>query len=96
MSRSRLTHTPYLDGWRARLEAATEGRGRKAELARHLAAARGQSIQVWTVGIARILARRVIPNGEDVLEISAWMEAFPAAGNHHPTPRTAPATDASL
>jgi hypothetical protein len=72
-SRQRLTHTPFLDGWRATLASATAARGQKAELARHLAASRGTSPQVAANLVHRITSGRILPNGEDVLEISHWM-----------------------
>jgi hypothetical protein len=105
--RTRLPHTPFLDAWRADLAAATAARGTKADLARHLAAARGQDPRVWTVNLARILAGRTIPNGEDVLAINHYLAARTAtpsslksqisnlkskSPHHHPaTPPTAQA-----
>jgi hypothetical protein len=86
MSRTRLAHTPFLDAWRASLAAATDGRGLKTELARHLAASRGQGLQIWKVGIGKILNGHTIPNGEDVLEISHWL----ASRTAKPTPATTP------
>ncbi len=72
-ARTRLAHTPYLDAWRKSLRAATDGRGLKTELARFMAAAREQPLDTWRVNIPKILRGDSIPNGEDVLAISAWM-----------------------
>ena len=92
MIRQRLTHTPYLDAWRETLRSATDGPGQKTELARFMAASRSQELQTWKVGIRRILDGKTIPNGEDVLAISAWIHSQAPAptptkrGRHRPTP----------
>lgn len=71
--RKRLAHTPRLDAWRESLRAATDGRGLKTELAAWMAAERGQPLHTWKVNIGKILRRGTIPNGEDLLAISAWI-----------------------
>lgn len=74
-TRQRLAHTPYLDAWRESLRSATDGRGLKTELARFMAAARDQPVDTWKVNIPKILRGGSIPNGEDVLAISAWLQS---------------------
>jgi len=74
MTRTRLAHTPYLDAWIDSLRAATDGRGLKTELACFMAATRDQPVHTWKVNIPKILRGASIPNGEDVLAISAWMD----------------------
>ena len=71
--RTRLAHTPYLDAWRESLRAATDGRGLKTELARFMAEHRDQPLDTWKVNIPKILRGATLPNGEDVLAISAWI-----------------------
>lgn len=98
MIRSRLSHTPYLDAWRETLRTATDGPGKKTALAHFMADARGQELQTWRVGIRRIMDGKTIPNGEDVLAISAWIHSQASApakttrkatttkhGRHRPT-----------
>ena len=72
--RTRLAHTPYLDAWRETLRAATAARGLKTQLATFMAAQRDQPLHTWKVAIPKILRGAIIPNGEDVLAISAWMD----------------------
>ena len=72
-TRQRLATTPYLDAWRTSLRRATDGPGLKTELARFMAAARDQPLHTWKVNIPKILREDSIPNGEDVLAISAWI-----------------------
>jgi hypothetical protein len=74
-ARTRLAHTPYLDAWRKSLRAATDGRGLKTELARFMAAHRGQPLATWRGNIGRILREDQAPGPEDLLAISAWMAA---------------------
>lgn len=73
---SRLTHTPRYHAWRDRLVAALGTPGAPTELATFMAGERGQSLAVWRVNISRILAdpSRVI-NAEDLLAITAWLDA---------------------
>jgi len=87
-AKQRLPHTPFLDAWRADLAAATAQRGLKAELARHLSASRGTSTQVAQNLVHRITSGRILPNGEDVLEISHWITSRTATG--HPAAGTRP------
>lgn len=76
-ARVRLPHTPYLDGWREELRAATTRHGAKAELAEFLAQLRDQAPRVLQIRIAKILAGTTLPNGEDVLAISHWISLQP-------------------
>jgi hypothetical protein len=76
-TRVRLPHTPYLDGWREELRAATSRQGAKAELAQFLAGLRDQAPRVLQIRIAKILSGASIPNGEDVLAISHWISLQP-------------------
>jgi len=76
-ARVRLAHTPFLDGWRETLRAATSRHGAKAELAAFLAESRDQEPRTLQIRIAKILSGASIPNGEDVLAISHWMAGRP-------------------
>jgi hypothetical protein len=74
--KNRLVHTPRYDAWVALLRIHLSKRGRKAELARHMAAERGQTFETWTVKVNRILGGQII-NAEDLLAISAWIAGRP-------------------
>lgn len=66
--RQRLVETPRYDAWVERLRIVFKARGAKSELARFMATARGQSLAVWRVNMARILAGQMT-NAEDLLAL---------------------------
>ncbi len=66
--------TPYLDAWLEQLRAATDGSGKKTELAEFMAQYKGQPLHTWRVNIPRMLRGDRQPGGDDLLAISAWMD----------------------
>lgn len=73
MTRQRLTHTPFMDGWRDRLAETLATRGARTDLARFLASHYGQGIQVGKNLVARIQKEDFIPNAETALAVSHWI-----------------------
>lgn len=81
--------TPEVDAWREGVKQHLSVHGRKAELARHLAARYGRTERSWQQSIQNILSRQV-PNAELLLAINAWLSAQstdgkpPKRGRHVP------------
>jgi hypothetical protein len=71
--KQRLTHTPFLDGWRPLFLAATEARGSRADLARFLTTQGRRTIRSNHNLITRLRAGSIVPNAEDFLATSHWM-----------------------
>ena len=72
--------TPLFDAWAARANRQLGQHGRKAELARHLAARYGRTERSWQNHICRALGGRCMPNAEIVLAVDEWLERNPSNG----------------
>jgi hypothetical protein len=77
MSRIISRPTPYFDLWSEKLRRATRPRGRKTQLACHLAAITGKSTFHWQNNISKILRRESLPNAETLLAIDHWLHHNP-------------------
>lgn len=73
--RQQLAQTPRYNAWKEELRAAVSKRGAKTELARFMAAERKQPVQSWQIRISKLLNTGLMPNGEDLLAITAWMKS---------------------
>ena len=73
-TRQRIVETPFYDQWVTDLRTALTKRGARTELAKHMAARRGQSLAGWRITLSKITGEdgRMI-NSEDLLAISAWI-----------------------
>ena len=70
-----MNETSLFDAWRERTTAALGERGRKAQLARHLAERYGRDQASWQNDIARWLSGRQMPTAEQLLAIDGWLAA---------------------
>lgn len=87
-ARQRLARTPRYDAWCESLRAATDGRGQKTALARHMAAETGQSVFTWQVNLGKILRGDRLINSEHLLAIDAWIQSV--VGTSCPKPPQKP------
>jgi hypothetical protein len=65
--------TPYIDAWKARLNALLSQPGSRSELARWLADNDKAKVQFRKVQIAKVLNGRTVPDGEFVLSVNDWL-----------------------
>ena len=66
--------TPHFDSWRNELERALSDRGSKTRLALYLAHNDLAKLNSYKVAISKTLATKIIPDGEFVLAINAWLK----------------------
>ena len=74
-----MTATPRFDAWRKDATRQLAPRGRKAELARHLAAVYGRPERSWERHLSAIMAGDREPKADLFLTISAWLDGTPPA-----------------
>lgn len=70
-----MKDSPLLDQWRAATETVLSERGRKAELARHLAQHYGGTARTWEVSVQRLLKKHE-PRAEVLLAIDRWIASL--------------------
>jgi hypothetical protein len=77
MSRQLTTEraTPHFDRWLARLTATLEAPGARAELVRTLAQGDARQSRRWQVTLWKVFNQKMMPDGENLLAITAWMDA---------------------
>lgn len=71
--------TPNLDRWLAQLEARLAQDGARPDLVSTLAQGRTELFPRWQTFLWKILNRKAIPDGENLLAISAWLHSPPSS-----------------
>lgn len=74
-----IRHTPRLDAFIRRLDAALAEPGSKSDLARILAREAGIDFRTAKNRLSKILGRSQVPNGEDTLLFLEWLDGPPAS-----------------